>query len=422
MTGPVPGAPADDRQQQQRHDLRRMKLVAGGLLAVAAVLFVVCVTVGDGHGAWGYGQAATEAAMVGGIADWFAVTALFRHPLGLRIPHTAIIPRKKDQLGRALAGFVQQNFLNGPVVSERLQAAEIPRRAGEWLSDPGHAAALAADIGSGVGAAASVLRDDELRAAILGYVDQRLRATAVATPLARTIEAVRASGQHQVALTAALRGVMRFLDENRTVLRDRLEQESPDWVPAWVDERVFNRAFAGLQSFLADVISQDGHALRQAFDRRLADYAHELRTDPGAAAQAEEIKNRLLDRPDVHDWFGALWTQLKAGVLAESADPRSQLQRGLASMVEHLGGALVADPALRAKVDGWLVDAVHFLLTRYEPEVLGLISATVGRWDAADTGRRLELQVGRDLQFIRLNGTVVGSVVGVAIYTVAQLL
>jgi uncharacterized membrane-anchored protein YjiN (DUF445 family) len=399
-----------------------MKAIAGGLLALAAAAFVICVTVGNGHGGWGFGQAAAEAAMVGGVADWFAVTALFRHPLGLPIPHTAIIPRKKDQIGRALAGFVQQNFLNGPVVAERLQAAEIPRRAGEWLSDPAHAASLAADIGTGLGGAASVLRDDELRAAIIGYVDQRLRATAVAPGLARAIDAVRESGQHQVALTAILRAVMRFLDENRTVLRERVDKESPDWVPAWVDERVFTRAFTGLQSFLADVIAQDQHELRQGFDRRLRDYAHELRTDPATAGRVELAKIQLLDRPDVHEWFATMWTQLKAGFLAESVDPRSHLQQGLAALIAQLGRALGTDDALATKVDGWIVSVAEFLLTRYEPEVLGLISATVARWDAADTGRRLELQVGRDLQFIRLNGTVVGSVVGVLIYSVAQLL
>ena len=405
-----------------------MKLIAGGLLAVAGVVFVICVTVGrtrsghSGNSGWGYAQAAAEAAMVGGIADWFAVTALFRRPLGLPIPHTAIIPRKKDQIGRALAGFVQQNFLNGPVVSERLRSAQIPLRAGEWLSDPGHAATLAADLGSGLAGATSVLRDDELRTAILAYVDRRLHELTIAPSLAKAIDALRDSGQHQVALTAALRGVMRFLDENRDVLRQRLDQESPDWVPAWVDERVFNRAFAGLQAFLADVIAQDDHALRQGFDHRLRDYAHELRTDPVTAAKAEQVKDGLLERPDVHDWFASLWTQLKASLLAESADPRSQLQQGLAGLIASFGRTLSADTQLRAKVDDWLDSGAHFVLTRYEPEVLGLISATVARWDAADTGRRLELQVGRDLQFIRLNGTVVGSVVGIVIYGVAQLL
>ncbi len=307
-------------------------------------------------------------------------------------------------------------------MSERLRAAQIPLRAGEWLRDPDHAASLAADLGSGVAGAASVLRDDELRTAILGYVDRRLHSLTIAPALAQAIDALRESGQHQVALTAALRGVMRFLDANRVVLRDRLDQESPDWVPAWVDERVFNRAFAGLQAFLADVIAQDDHALRQGFDHRLREYAHELRSDPVTAAKAEQVKNGLLDRPDVHEWFSSLWTQLKASLLAESADPRSQLQQGLAGLIAALGTTLATDGQLRAKVDDWVDTAVHFVLTRYEPEVLGLISATVARWGAADTGRRLELQVGRDLQFIRLNGTVVGSVVGIVIYGLAQLL
>jgi uncharacterized membrane-anchored protein YjiN (DUF445 family) len=408
--------------RERVRELRRMKAIAASLLVAAAILFVVCVTVGDGHGVWGYLQATAEAAMVGGLADWFAVTALFRHPLGIPIPHTAIIPRKKDQLGGALAGFVQQNFLTGPVVVERLRAAEVPRRLGEWLAQPEHTTRLAADIGSGVAGVASVLRDDELRAAMLGYLDRRLHDTPAAPPLARAIDMLCDSGQHQVVLSAVLRGVMRFLQENRSVLRDRLDQESPDWVPAWVDDRVFNRAFVGLQSFLADVLTEDDHSLRQGFDRRLRDYAEELRADPATAERAEQVKNGLLERPDVHDWVAGVWTNLKAAVVAESANPRSQLQRSLAGLIGQLGRALCQDAELRAKADAWLGDGAHFLLERYAQDVSALISVTVARWDAADTGRRLELQVGRDLQFIRLNGTIVGALVGILIYSVGRLL
>jgi uncharacterized membrane-anchored protein YjiN (DUF445 family) len=395
-------------------ELRRMKLVAASLLLVAAVVFVVSVTVGHGHGAWGFVQAAAEAAMVGGLADWFAVTALFRHPLGIPIPHTAIIPRKKDQIGTALAGFVQQNFLTGTIVAERLEAAQVPRRLGEWLAVPDNAAKLADDIGSGIVGVGSLLKDEELRAAVIGYLDRRLHQTQVAPALSRVIEAFCDSGQHQVALSAGLRSLMRFLQDNRAVFRDRVQQESPEWVPAWIDERVFSRGFVAVQSFLADV--------RLQFDSRLRSYANELRTDPAVAARVEEAKNGLLDRPDVHDWLSALWTHLKASILAGSADPRSELQRNLAAATVQVGQALTADAELRARVDDWLGGVAHFLLSRYAEDVSGVISATVARWDAADTGRRLELQVGRDLQFIRVNGTVVGAMVGVLIYGVGRLL
>ena len=264
--------------------------------------------------------------MVGGLADWFAVTALFRHPLGLPIPHTAIIPRKKDQIGRALAGFVQQNFLNGPVVAERLQAAEIPRRAGEWLGDPAHASRLADDIGSGIGGVGSVLRDDELRAAIVGYrrpaPARRPRVAPGAGPGHRRRVRLRpASGRSD---RGAAR-VMRFLEENRAVLRERLDQESPDWVPAWVDERVFNRAFAGdaglsCRRHRRRTITRCG----RQFDRPAARLRQRAADRPRAAARVEQAKNELLDRPDVHDWFAAMWTQLKASVLAELGRSRAR--------------------------------------------------------------------------------------------------
>src|SRR5207344_1813315 len=222
----------------------------------AAGVFAVCVIFGDRHGLWGYLQAAAEASMVGGLADWFAVTALFRYPLGIPIPHTAIIPRKKDQIGAALASFVQQNFLTGSVVGERLAAAQVARRTGEWLADPGHAARIADEAGSALNGLADVIRDDEVRDAVAHFTHRRLQEVQLAPLLARVLDVVRESGQHQAALTAGLKGLMRFLDDNRTVFRERLSEESPDWVPEWVDDRLFARLFTGLQSFLADVSTQ----------------------------------------------------------------------------------------------------------------------------------------------------------------------
>ncbi len=242
--------------------LRRMKLIAAGLLVVAAVVFVLCRTLGHGHGGWGYLQAAAEASMVGGLADWFAVTALFRHPLGLPIPHTAIIPRKKDEIGEGLAGFVSEHFLTTEIIGERVALARVPQRVGEWLADPAHAQQVAAELSNAVGGMAAVLRDDELRNAVATFADKWLRNIDVAPHLARLLDAVCDSGQHQLALTAGLRGTIRFLDANRAVFRKRLAEESPEWVPDWVDDRVFAKGFTALQSFLADVALDEDHELR----------------------------------------------------------------------------------------------------------------------------------------------------------------
>jgi uncharacterized membrane-anchored protein YjiN (DUF445 family) len=416
VTGiPVPGA-------DQRRALRRMKLVATWFLVVAAVVYVVCVVVGDGQGLWGYLQTAAEASMVGGLADWFAVTALFRHPLGVPIPHTAIIPRKKDQIGAALGNFVQQNFLTPSIVGERLTAAQIPRRAGEWLADPVHAARIAQEAGDALNGLATLVRDDEIRHAVARYADKKLRDIELAPVLARVLDTVRESGQHQVVLTAGLKGLMRFLDDNRLVFRARLGQESPEWIPNWVDERLFNRLFAGVQSFLADVVANDTHELRSQFDRYLREYGDALRTDPAKAARVEAAKIELLEREDVRDWLSTLWLHMKKAILDAAADPESDLRHTIASVTRQFGESLRDDPALAARVDAALQRIVNHVVARYGRDAAELISSTVERWDSADTSRRLELQVGRDLQFIRLNGTVVGAIVGVLIHAVGQLL
>ena len=360
--------------------------------------------------------------MVGGFADWFAVTALFRHPLRLPIPHTAIVPNKKDQIGEALATFVDEHFLTGDVVGERIEAMHVTRRIGEWLSDPAHAARLSDELGSAVAGAAGVIRDDELRVAVTAYIERRLRDAPLAPVLARMVDALREAGQHQVALTAAIRGLMRFLDENRQVFRDRLAQESPEWVPEWVDERVFARAFRGVQSFLADVVADPTHVVRVEFDKRLAGYAEQLRTDPVVAGNAELAKTHLLDHPEVRQWMASTWDHIRASVVTGSADPASDVRATTAALTVSIGEALQTNAELQARFDAWIRGITGYVMERYSDEIASVISTTVSRWDAEDTGRRIELLVGRDLQFIRVNGTVVGALVGVLIYAIGHAL
>ncbi|MCU1659172.1 MAG: uncharacterized protein JWO57_3828 [Pseudonocardiales bacterium] len=415
MTIPLPAA-------ERVRALRRMKATAGGLLVAAAVIYIVCRTVWAGHGVAGYVQAAAEASMVGGLADWFAVTALFRYPLGLRIPHTAIIPRKKDQIGEGLAGFVSEYFLTSEIVGGRLAAAHVPQRVGEWLADPVHARQVAEELSSAVGGLATVLRDDELRSAVATFADKRLRELDVSPLLARLLEAACNSGQHQAALTVVLRGLMRFLDENRSVFRRRLAEESPEWVPDWVDDRVFAKGFSALQTFLADVSVDDEHELRRTFDTQLRAFAERLRSDPEQRARVEQAKLQLLDRPDVREWLTTLWTNLKKMIVDGAADPNSDLRRSVESLTMRAGEVLRDDTAVGAKIDDALQRLVRHVITNYADDLAGVISATVERWDTAETSRRLELQVGRDLQFIRINGTVVGALAGLLIYTLSRFL
>jgi uncharacterized membrane-anchored protein YjiN (DUF445 family) len=408
---------ADDRLRA----LRRMKAISGALLLVALIVYILCRALTDSNGVWGYVQAAAEASMVGGIADWFAVTALFRHPLGLPIPHTAIIPRKKDQIGEGLATFVREYFLTSEILGERLAAARVPQRVGDWLADPEHAGRLAEELSNSVSGMAGMLRDDQLRNSVATFADKRLRQTDMSPLLARLLEAVCDSGQHQAALTSTLKGLRHFLDENRNQLRRRVAEESPEWVPDWVDDRVFNKGFQLLQSFIADVVDDEGHGLRKGFDDQLRSLADRLRHDPDQIAKVEQTKLEILDHPAVRSYLEDIWGGLKKLILDGAADPESDLRRSAQALTVRAGEVLRDDPAMRGRVNDALGRLAGHVATHYADDLTAVISTTVARWDTEETSRRLELQVGRDLQFIRINGTVVGALAGLVIYALSQL-
>ena len=305
MPAPRPTAPLasslDDPQRAR--DLARMKRLATGLfLARRRRLPRLRAARATTPGAWvGYVRATAEASMVGALADWFAVTALFRHPLGLPIPHTAIIPRKKDQIGASLGTFVQENFLTrSRGRGEADHRSTSPAGSAPSSPPPGRAERLAGDAGAVVTALTELLRDEDLEPAVAGLVDRKLHATPAAPAVARVLELVVEGDRHQEVLSAALRGLARFLQENRLVFRAQLGDASPAWVPDWVDDRVFDRVFAGLQGFLEEVGADPRHELRRSYDARLRAYVHALRTDPdtaGAGRGPEEGAARAPRRP-----------------------------------------------------------------------------------------------------------------------------
>ena len=398
-----------------------MKVFATGMLVAAAIVYLIARANEDGAAAWvGYVRAGAEAAMVGALADWFAVTALFRHPLGIPIPHTAIIPNRKDQIGRSLGEFVQGNFLTHEVLSQRLAAVHVGERLGRWLAEPVHAERAAGAIADAMRGTIEVLDDRTVQEGIGGLVERRMRATEVAPLLGKAIDATVEGGHHQRLLDAVLTGLSGFLDDNRGTMRLRLDKESPWWVPEPIDDRVFNKIFGGVQRLLADVRADPAHEVRDSIETRVLLLAERLRSDPVMIAKAEEVKQELLSHPEVQAWMQSLWGELKRGMLSAADDPRSELRRRLTDGLTNVGKRLATDPELQAKVDDWVERAVEYIVDNYKGEVADLIATTVQRWDGADTARRIELQVGRDLQFIRINGTVVGGLAGLAIHAVGE--
>ncbi len=408
--------------EERRSDLRRMKLVATGLFLLAAIVFVIA-RAGEADREWlGFVRATAEAAMVGALADWFAVTALFRHPLGVPIPHTAIVKKRKDQIGESLGGFVQDNFLTRQVVTERLQNAELASRIGEWLATPGNAKTLGDQSAAVVRGVTEVLQDDVIQTGIESVVIDRAREIKVAPVVGRALDVAIEGDHHQVVLDSVMEALDTFLDESADTFRSRLTQESPWWVPETVDDVVFDKIYAAVRKVLSDMRSDRDHEMRREVERRTIKLAQELRTSPELVARGEEIKAEVLAHPEVRAWSAGLWSRLKSGLIEATEDPDSELRHRLEEALTEGGAQLAADSTLQAKIDRWIVDAVGYVAEQFRGEVAELIAATVQRWDAEETAERIELQVGRDLQFIRINGTIVGGLAGLAIYTASELL
>jgi uncharacterized membrane-anchored protein YjiN (DUF445 family) len=407
---------------ERRTALRRMKLGATSLLVGAAVVFVATKLVGNDDGWVGYVQAVAEAAMVGALADWFAVTALFRHPLRLPIPHTAIIPNRKDDIGRSLGAFVESNFLTADVIDERLRGADIGRRAGEWLAVPAHAERGGDAIADVLRGAIEVLDDQEIQLGLEHFVETQIQAVEVAPLLGRIIDLTIEGGHHQRLLDAVLVGLGGFLDDNRATFRRRLDQESPWWVPEGIDDRVFEKIYTAVGRFIDDVHASPRHEVRSSIDERVADFAQRLQHDPELHAKGEALKTELLEHHEVRRWIESLWEGTKRGMLTAADDPDSDLRRRVVNSLQHLGGRLATEPELQRKVDEWVAKALAHLVENYRTEVREIISSTVAKWDGQSTADKIELQVGRDLQFIRINGTIVGGLAGLVIHTVGQLL
>jgi len=418
-------AGADPEADAERlRNLRQMKAVALGFLLGATVIFLACRW-GQSQGgpAWlGYAGAAAEAGMVGALADWFAVTALFRHPLGLKIPHTAIIKRKKDQLGEGLGNFVRENFLSAQVIETKLRDAEVASRLGKWLAEPDHAARVASETATVLRVGVELLNDEDIQQAIDKTIVKRLAEPQWGPPVGRVLSQLLAE-HRQEALIQLLcdRAFEWALNAGPTIERVVL-RDSPSWSPRFVDQLVGDRIHRELMDFTDKVRRDPNHELRRSATRFLFEFAADLQNDAATIAKAETVKAQLMERDEVTRAAETAWKTLKRLVLDGVDDPSSALRSRIADSVMAIGESLRDDAELRDKVDGWIIRGAQHLVTQYGSEATTIITDTIERWDADEASRRIELHVGRDLQFIRINGTVVGALAGLAIYTVAQLL
>jgi uncharacterized membrane-anchored protein YjiN (DUF445 family) len=413
----IAGDPAADAER--RAGLRRMRTVATGLLLFAAVVYLLTR---DRDGFLGFVNAGAEASMVGAIADWFAVTALFRHPLGLPVPHTALIPRKKDELGRGLEEFVAENFLQEAIIRDRIAAATVSLRLGDWLSEPANARRVVDEVAEVTSIALSKVRDEHIESLVRDALTPRFREEPLAPLLGGLLAEALADDLHHGLVDLALEELHGWLVENPEKVAEVLEERAPWWAPPRLNEAVTSRIHLELVRWVADIRDDPRHRARLALDSVLRQLADDLQHDPATQARAEALKERVLDNPAVIRSAISLWDALRRALTSSLQDPQGAVRVRMMTEVSAFADRLRSDTALQARLDGLAADAAVFVVDRYGAEVTAVITHTIERWDGEEAARRIELHVGRDLQFIRINGTVVGGLVGVLIHAVSVVL
>jgi len=412
--------PAFEDEARLRRALRRNRLLATGLLGLAAAIFLGCSLVPD-RGFWlALVHAGSEAALVGGLADWFAVTALFRRPLGLPIPRTAIIPRNKDRIGAGLGQFVERNFLAPGILAAKLAALAPVRHAADWLAVPEHAGRVALWIGEALPPIVRSLEDRAMRDFVARSFHEQLQEAELAPALGRLLALLTQSGQYDALFDRALDAAQALLAANADRLYAMVAERSRWWIPRSIDRRIAATIVDGIEELLAELRRPESEA-RRSFRAGVESIASELVHSPVWRQRVAEMKARLLEQPEVQAWLGAVWDELRRIVLEDLAAPASRTRAAMAAGLLSFGRTLAADPAMQQRIHAGL-EHVALAVVPWRGQIAALIAEVVRSWDAATVAERLELAMGSDLQYIRMNGTLVGACVGCLLFLIARAL
>ncbi|MEO5799973.1 MAG: DUF445 domain-containing protein [Gemmatimonadales bacterium] len=409
-------------ETSRRAALQRMKFWASALLVFFLIVFVVARILEPSHPWLAYVRATAEAALVGGLADWFAVTALFRHPLGIPIPHTAIMQKQKDRVGRILGNFVQNHFLSRSVLEQRLAGVHPAARAAKWMSEEQNRTRLARQLAGGLARAVEALPDAEVREFMQKSATNRLESVQLAPLVGDVLTVAASDGRPQELLNEVIKLITGALKEGHDAIREKVRAESPRWLPLGVRDAVAEKIAGGIDRVLGEMSADPNHPIRRRFDTAVAEFISRLKNSPEMLAKMEKLKQELLGHPIVEDLVSSVWDRARQAAARYRSDPEKASLLPLEEVLAGLGDSLATSDELRAEVDRFLTDVVTSLLEQHRQEVADLIAATVADWDPEVAAGRIELAVGRDLQFVRLNGTLVGGLAGLIIYSLSQFL
>ncbi|MFE0751140.1 DUF445 domain-containing protein [Gordonia sp. NPDC058843] len=410
----------------RRRDLRKMKAVATGFLVFAAIVYLFTRYLEHRDGAdvaaWvGYVRAASEAGMVGALADWFAVTALFRHPLGIPIPHTALIRKKKDDIGEQLGGFIEENFMTPDVVVYRAEQLDLPRRLATWVADPDNAPRVSGEAARAITLAAEMLRDEDVEQLIQAALKWAAEPQ-WAPPTGRILEQLIAEDRLEPVFQLLCDRAHEWALSSQDLVDRVVDRDGPQWTPKFVNNLVGDRIYRELVDFTYKVRIDPDHELRRAMHEFVEKFADDLQNDPEMIAKFEALKLELVGRDEVTGAASTAWQTGKAVIEEMLSDPNSTLRNTLSDSIIQLAERIRDDRPLQEKMNGWVARVARHVAANYSQEIISVITETVRGWDADDTSRKIELQVGRDLQFIRINGTVVGALAGLVIYSTSVLI
>ena len=418
------GGPSEltEEDQERARGLAKMRTLALSLLILATLVFLSTHIFTDNSGVWGFVSRASEAAMIGAIADWFAVTALFRHPLGLPIPHTAIIPRKKDTLGASLSAFVAANFLHAEAVSTKIRSAEVSHRAGVWLSRSDNRDLVVDRAAGGLEYVLARIDDESVVALTKNVIIPRLVATRKTPVLAQLLRQIVLDGAHHKLVDLIVAEAYSWLSENPQVIDEIVHNRAPSWVPEFVNEQLSNRLQREVLGWVADVRDNEYHKARQALDAWLVDLSDDLNADTPLSEKAEVIINDLLTQAGIVDSVLEIWSSLKQLLRQAIIEPDGEVRGRITELIGEFAQRLQTDSQFATKIDDQIATTAGDLAESFGPEIASVISDTIERWDAKEAAERIELYVGKDLQYIRINGTVIGALVGLVIHTIIVLL
>ncbi|MBB3220397.1 DUF445 domain-containing protein [Pseudoduganella umbonata] len=401
--------------------LRRIRRIATCLLAAMAGVFLAARLFQSDYPWLGFVAAFAEAAMVGGLADWFAVTALFRHPLGLPIPHTAIIPRNKDRIGANIAEFLEHNFITPEVVRNELKDVDLSGICARWLADDANNRAVAERIVGTIPAVLNMIEDRDAATFVGGTLASSLKDVKLAPLAGQVLSVLVANGQHVRLLQKVLGLVASALEENRAYIRQKVHDHSPKWIPKMVDEKFYERLMDGIQSILDDMADEQGE-WRERFHTAVTELIAKLEESPEYEAKLRGLLARGLTHPLFREYVSSVWTELRTRLLAASESPESRLLLRTQGALRIFSTALAQNQAVRTKLNDWLKSFAAEAIVQRRSLIVAVVQKVIDKWDAETISQKLELHVGSDLQFIRINGTLVGGVVGVLLYTISLLI